>query len=128
LKRWSNRILFLLLYLLILCFVYFIGLSRYIDRPIKSKEVVLMQGLWTMRRAIDFYWQDKERPPQSLQELVRAGYLREIPADPFTKSTQTWVIEREKEADAASEGTPGVSDVHSGAAGADRDGKAYNRY
>ncbi|MGE0131740.1 MAG: hypothetical protein AB7U82_26960 [Blastocatellales bacterium] len=80
-----------------------------------------------MRRAIDFYWTDKQQPPQSLKDLVNSGYLRDIPADPFTGSNQTWIIERESQTP-GQQSQPGIVDVHSGAAGADAGGKAYNQY
>jgi general secretion pathway protein G len=80
-----------------------------------------------MRRAIDFYRQDREKPPQSSQELIDSGYLREIPADPLTGSNQTWIIEREKEPSVPNT-HPGIIDVRSAAAGADKNGKPYNEY
>jgi general secretion pathway protein G len=93
----------------------------------QTKEVVLQQNLWTMRRAIDFYRADRKRPLESLQELIAEGYLREIPVDPITKSNQTWVIERGKESSIPDSST-GIVDVHSGAAGADSNGKPYGKY
>src|SRR5262245_13576867 len=98
--------------------------SRYVPALRRAKDVALQQNLWTMRRSIDFYWQDRERPPQSLDELISAGYLREIPIDPVTKSNQTWIIEREKEYSVPN-AQPGIIDVRSGAAGADKNGKPY---
>lgn len=119
---------FLLLLLLVIGGVpSYIVCSKHGAHLSRAKEVVLQQNLWTMRRAIDFYWQDKNRPPQSLQELVNTGYLRQIPDDPVTKSNQTWVIEREKEPSAPNTPT-GIIDVRSGAAGADGYGKPYNQY
>jgi general secretion pathway protein G len=93
----------------------------------RAKEVVLRQNLWTMRKAVDFYANDKGKRPQSFGELVSAGYLREIPADPFTGSNQTWIIEREKESSVPNT-PPGIIDVHSATAGADKNGKLYNQY
>src|SRR5262245_64088954 len=54
----------------------------------KAKEVVLMQDLSAMRRSIDFYWQDKEKPPANLKELVSTGYVREIQKDPICPDCQ----------------------------------------
>ncbi|MBS1788109.1 MAG: type II secretion system protein G [Acidobacteria bacterium] len=89
----------------------------------KNQNVVLQQSLWALRRAIDFYSEDLKKPPNSLQDLVDRKYLREVPVDPVTQSNQTWVIERQT---IASE--PGITDAHSGAAGADPNGKPYNQY
>jgi len=59
--------------------------------------------------------------------LISAGYLREIPIDPVAKSNQTWIIEREKESSVPNT-KPGIIDVRSAAAGADKNGKPYNEY
>src|SRR5262245_6285542 len=107
------------------CAVYIYNV--YVGSLRRAKEGALQQNLWTMRKAVDFYANDKGKRPLSLDELVSAGYLREIPADPFTRSNRTWTIEREKESSAPN--TPaGIIDVHSGAAGADKNGMGYNRY
>ena len=91
----------------------------------RAKEVVLMQDLSAMRRAIDFYWQDKEKPPSNLQELVSAGYLREIPKDPICPDCQ-WNEVPAPADDANSAG--GVGDVKSTAPGEDANGKSYGEY
>lgn len=105
----------------------FIVIRRFEYHQHRAKEVVLQQDLWAMRRAIDYYKTDKEKAPQSLQDLVQAGYLREIPIDRLTKSNKTWVIGNKAE---SSEQTAkaGITDVHSGASGADANGKPYNQY
>ena len=80
-----------------------------------------------MRRAIDFYSVDKNKALVSLRDLVDAGYLREIPIDPLTRSNKTWIIE--KQAISSEQGSETwIADVHSGAAGADANGKPYNQY
>jgi general secretion pathway protein G len=93
----------------------------------RGNEIMLQQDLSTMRRAIEFYANDRGKKPQSLDELVGAGYLREIPTDPFTRSDKTWAVEMEKESSVPN-APPGIIDVHSSAAGADKNGKPYNRY
>ena len=91
----------------------------------RAKEVVLMQDLSAMRRAIDFYWQDKEKPPSNLEELVSTGYLREIPKDPICPDC-AWNPVPAPADDANSAG--GVGDVKSTAPGEDANGKAYGDY
>jgi len=92
-----------------------------------AKETVLKQDLFEMRSAIDKYTVDKERAPQTLQDVVQAGYLRAIPADPFTKSADTWQIEIETEP--PSPDVPaGINNVRSGADGTGSDGVAYSQY
>src|SRR5689334_24208138 len=58
---------------------------------IHARETVLRQDLDSLRKCIDAYTLDKERAPQSLDDLVSAGYLRELPVDPFTRQRDTWV-------------------------------------
>jgi general secretion pathway protein G len=127
-KRWLKVPALFTLLLLTLGGVFAVFIYSKCLGPLRgAKEAVLRQNLWVMRRAAEFYANDKGRRPQSLDELVSAGYLREIPADPFTGSNKTWSIEREKGPSAPNTPT-GVFDVHSGAAGADKNGKSYNRY
>ena len=112
---------------IVLLSLFAVGGCCILDHYKRSKEVLLMQSVWTMRRAMDFYVNDKGKRPLSLDELVSTGYLREVPADPFTGSNKTWTIEREKESLVLNT-APGIVDVRSSAAGADKDGKPYNRY
>ncbi len=93
----------------------------------RAKEVVLKTNLDEMRRAIDKYTVDKEKAPQSLQDLVSAGYLRAIPVDPITRSSDSWRVEMETET-ASADIAPGIKDVRSGADGTDVEGKSYAEY
>lgn len=93
----------------------------------RAKEVVLKTNLDEMRRAIDKYTVDKEKAPQSLEDLVTSGYLRAIPVDPITRSSDSWRIEMETET-AGPDIPPGIKDVKSGADGVDVEGKAYSEY
>ena len=69
-----------------------IAVPQYATAITRAKESVLMSNLFTMRSVIDQYTYDKEEPPQSLDDLVNEGYLREIPIDPFTESRDTWEV------------------------------------
>jgi general secretion pathway protein G len=102
-----------------------VAIPRVITYLRRAKEVVLMQDLSAMRRAIDFYHQDKEKPPSNLQELVSAGYLREVPKDPICPDCE-WNQVPEPADDANSAG--GVGDVKSTAPGEDTNGKSYADY
>jgi len=82
---------------------------------IRSKEAVLRDNLFTMRALIDQYTVDKQEAPQSLQDLVTAGYLRDVPMDPFTAANNTW--EEVYETDVVmnpDQTASGITDVHSG--------------
>lgn len=67
-----------------------IVVPNYQRNLIKAREVVLMEDLHQMRRAIDAYFADHISYPESLDDLVSSKYLRDLPRDPFTKSTDTW--------------------------------------
>jgi len=108
-------------------FTFFTTYSAYLGHKRRVEEVMLQQNLYTMRKAVEFYADDKGKRPQSLDELVSAGYLREIPADPLTGSNKTWTIEREKES-SVPYANHGIVDIRSGAPGADKYGKHYNQY
>ena len=80
-----------------------------------------------MRKLIQQFKMDKGRYPRSLQELVEEKYLREIPVDPFTGSSETWIEVKEEltEEELAEGKVPGVIDVKSGAEGVSLDGIPY---
>src|SRR5437764_8589800 len=90
------------------------AVPMYEQSVIRAKEAVLRQDLKTMRDQIDNYTMDKEKGPQSLQDLVDAGYLRKIPKDPFTGSADTWQVESSDTLQSLDQTEPGVTDVHSG--------------
>lgn len=102
-----------------------IGLPIYQNAVQRSREAALKENLFRMRDAIDQYYADKNKYPQSLQDLVDEKYLREIPKDPMTDSADTWqTIPAEFDpADPAAE--PGIYDVKSGSDGIALDGTRY---
>ena len=93
-----------------------------------ARESALRQNLYHLRQAIDQYTMDKQKAPQSLDELVSAKYLREIPVDPMTQSRETWVVDMEDLYSSIDQNESGISDVHSGAQGVADDGTAYNTW
>jgi len=102
-----------------------IALPIYSKSITRAKESVLRNNLFTLRSMIDEYTLDKQQAPQSLQDLVSEGYLRQIPQDPMTSSDQTWRIIMEETAIAGSSGTPGIFDVRSGSEKTALDGSLY---
>ena len=92
---------------------------------IRAKESVLRSNLFTMKSVIDQYTYDKERPPQSLQELVDEGYLREVPIDPFTESHHTWQV---ISGSPVPGGESGVWNVKSGSDKTSLEGSPYNEW
>ena len=91
-----------------------------------ARETVLKENLWQMRRAIDQYAADKGKLPQSIDDLVKDGYLREKPVDPITEKAEWKEVtgRRHKFAD----GDQGLKDVKSIAEGEDSEGKKYQDY
>jgi general secretion pathway protein G len=92
-----------------------------------ARETVLKNDLFVLRRCIDSYTMDKGKAPQSLDELVSAGYLRSLPQDPITKA-QDWVPVQDDSLMSADQSEPGISDVHSAAQGTASDGTAYSSW
>jgi general secretion pathway protein G len=105
-----------------------IAVPAYQQSVIRAREAVLRQDLKTMRDQIDNYTMDKEKAPQSLQDLVDAGYLRMIPKDPFTGSSETWQTETSDTLQSLDQTEPGITDVHSGSSAVGSDGTAYNTW
>ena len=90
-----------------------------------ARETVLKENLWQMRRAIDQYGADKGKLPQSLDDLVTDGYLREKPIDPITEKVEWDSVMGE---DPNNENEQGLKDIKSVAEGEDREGKKYADY
>jgi general secretion pathway protein G len=94
----------------------------------RAREAVLRDQLFTMRQLIDEYTLDKLQAPQSLDDLVTEGYLRELPKDPFTNSNTTWKTEQEDSLKSADQTAPGIINVHSGSEKTGLDGTAYSSW
>jgi general secretion pathway protein G len=105
-----------------------IALPIYQKSITRSKESVLRNNLFTLRSMIDEYTIDKGKAPQSLQDLVSEGYLRQIPLDPITGSDQTWRIIMEENAIGGSTSGPGVFDVKSGSDKTSLDNVPYSEW
>jgi general secretion pathway protein G len=121
---------FSLLELMIAMFILIILLSVAIptyNRSVQhARETVLKENLWQMRRAIDQYDTDKGRLPESIQSLVEAQYLREMPVDPITDKAEWDEIMGEDPMSA--EAQEGLKNVKSLADGKDMDGKDFKDY
>lgn len=96
----------------------------------RAREAVLKENLFIMRKMIDQYYQDKHRYPPSLQSLVEENYLKTIPIDPITGSSETWVEVRQMPP--VDEYIPGenlgIVDVKSGSEAKALDGTFYNTW
>ncbi|HVC47611.1 MAG TPA: type II secretion system protein [Terracidiphilus sp.] len=93
-----------------------------------AREAVLREDLHVMRAAIDSYTMDKQKAPQSLDDLVQSGYLRSIPEDPITRSRDTWVTDTSDAMYSLDQTEPGIDDVHSGSEQTGSDGQPYSSW
>jgi general secretion pathway protein G len=103
-----------------------VGVTSYQHIQLKARETILREDLRTMRKMIDQYAADKEKLPQSLDDLVTDQYMREVPVDPIT-GQKDWVVDMGDDTVSRDGGT-GVVDVHTAAAGEGSDGVAYQDY
>ena len=95
---------------------------------VRSKEAVLRSNLYTLRTLIDQYTADKLKAPQSLDDLVSAGYLRSVPKDPITDSNTTWQVVMEDVTLFPEQTETGIFDVHSGSTATSSDGSPYSEW
>lgn len=129
-RRWAGFTLVELMFVITIVLVLLsIAIPNYRTSIVSSREAVLRDHLFTMRSLIDQYTLDKKKGPESLDDLVSGGYLREVPIDPITKSSSTWDTETDSGAVfAAEQTTSGIIDVHSGAPGSSLDGTPYSSW
>lgn len=105
-----------------------IAIPAYVQSIKRAKEAVLKEDLHTMRVAIDQYTVDKEKAPQSLDDLVQAGYLKVVPIDPMTSRNDTWMTSESDTLMNPYETQGGIDDVKSGAQALAMDGTSYNTW
>jgi general secretion pathway protein G len=118
----------LMIVIMIIGILVAIAAPIYAQSIVRAREATLRQDLYHLRQAIDAYTMDKQKAPQSLQDLVTAGYFREIPRDPFTRKNDTWQVVQEDVYSSIDQNEPGITDVHSGATEASADGTAYSTW
>ena len=104
-----------------------VAVPVYNQSIVQARESVLRSNLNTLRNVIQQYTLDKQKAPQSLDELVTAGYLRQIPVDPMTRQTN-WEVVQEDVMQAVDQQDPGITDVHSASNATASDGTAYRSW
>ena len=113
----------MLVVMAILATLLSIAAPRYFESVDRAKEATLRTDLRLLREAIDKYRADTGTYPESLVVLVDKRYVRAMPIDPITDSAATWSVLPHPDGV-----TPGVFEVHSGAAGAARDGTLFGTW
>jgi general secretion pathway protein G len=102
-----------------------IGLATYSTSVTRAREATLREDLFRLRDAIDQYNADKGHEPADLGALVTDGYIRRIPEDPMTRSTETWETVMGEADPSNPSAAPGIHDVKSGAQGTGLEGTPY---
>ncbi|HZV65146.1 MAG TPA: type II secretion system protein [Telluria sp.] len=119
-RRAGFTLIELLVVLAIVALLLTLAVPRYFPSIDNAKEVILADNLRNTRAILDQYYADTGRYPDSLEQLVEKKYLRNLPVDPITDSSSTWIV---VPPDDGSKG--GVYTIKSGAPGNDRSGKPY---
>jgi general secretion pathway protein G len=118
----------LMIVMLIIAILAAVAIPAYLSSIKAAKEAVLKEDLHVLRGSIDAYTADKEKAPQSLDDLVQSGYLKKLPVDPMTHSDSTWVTSTDDTLQNIDQTEPGVNDVHSGSQETGSDGQPYSSW
>ena len=123
---------FTLIELLVVCAIIGIlsavAVANFRRSIVKAKEAALQQDLYTMRTLINQYFADKGKYPADISSLVEDHYLQAVPKDPFTDSSDSWVVEQAEQDDSDISTEPGIVTVHSGSDGTSLDGRSYSEF
>jgi general secretion pathway protein G len=124
-RRFGFTFIELMIVMAIIAVLMAVAVPVYTRAIIRSKESVLKNNLYTMRTVIDEYTYDKQKAPQTLQDLVSDGYLRQIPVDPITGNADSWKLIMEDASNTVNQTMPGIYDIRSGAEGTSLEGTPY---
>jgi len=126
-SRRGFTVIELLIVMAIIGILVSMAVPIYQKSVVRAKETVLKQNLFTLRSVIDNFTYDKSRAPQSLQDLVTEGYLRQVPVDPMTGQAD-WVVVMEDAVTSVNQMEPGIFDVHSKSDKKSLEGSPYNEW
>jgi general secretion pathway protein G len=126
-RRAGFTLLEMMIVIVIMGILMSIALPIYNQSLLKSREAVLRQDLFTLRSLISQYTLDKQKAPQSLDDLVQGGYIKIIPKDPMTNEAN-WEVVQEDILLTVDQQDPGISDVHSASSAIATDGTAYSSW
>jgi len=105
-----------------------VAVPKFVSAIKAAREAVLKEDLHVLRSAIDSYTMDKQKAPQSLDDLVQDGYLKSIPEDPMTHSKDTWVTATSDAMYSLDQTDAGIDDIHSGSEDTGSDGQSYSSW
>jgi general secretion pathway protein G len=118
----------MMIVLTIIAILASIAVPMYQAVILRTKEAVLKENLHSLRSVIDQYTADRKTAPQVLDDLVIAGYLREIPEDPITENNTSWQVEIGNTALVPDQQDTGLVNVYSGAPGGSVEGTPYSEW
>jgi general secretion pathway protein G len=118
----------LMIVMVVISLLAAIAVPAYTSNIRNAREAVLKEDLHVMRQAIDSYTVDKQKAPQSLDDLVQGGYLKTIPIDPFTHRSDTWMPAQDDTLQTLDQTESGINDVHSGSQLTGSDGTSYSTW
>jgi general secretion pathway protein G len=127
-RRFGFTFIELMIVMAIIAVLMAVAVPVYTRAIVRSKESVLKNNLYTMRTVIDEYTYDKQKAPQTLQDLVSDGYLRQIPVDPITGNADSWKLIMEDASNTVNQTMPGIYDIRSGAEGTSLEGTPYGEW
>lgn len=127
-RRFGFTLIELMIVMAVIAVLMAVALPIYTRSIQRSKESVLKNNLFTLRTVIDEYTYDKQKAPQTLQDLVSDGYLRQVPMDPITSSADTWKLIMEDSSNTVNQSQPGIYDVRSGSDLTSLEGTPYSEW
>jgi general secretion pathway protein G len=104
-----------------------IAIPRYNESVLKARESVLRNDLFELNKLVTQYTLDKQKGPQSLDDLVSAGYIKQIPKDPVTGDAN-WDAKQCDDLESVDQQDPGICEVHSSSNAISSDGTAYSTW
>lgn len=126
-RRRGFTLIELLIVMAVIATLVAVAVPIYQKSVIRAKESVLRQNLFSLRTVIDEYTYDKAKAPQALEDLVREGYLRQVPVDPMTGQSD-WEVVMEDAMTSVNQTEPGIFDVKSKSDKKSLEGTPYNEW
>ena len=126
-RRRGFTLLEMMIVMIVMGILLSIALPIYTQSVVRAHEAVLRNDLFELRKLISQYTLDKQKGPQSLDDLVQAGYLKELPKDPMTHEAN-WEPHQEEVLMSVDQQEAGIDDVHSASNAISSDGTAYSSW